>query len=342
MAGPARTAARPPVVPLPEEPKDGLQYAWLIRPDAPPEPLELAGVDAALEQARGIVWVHLNATALPAKEWLTRCRQVPAPIREDLLEADNRTRLEPLGGGILGVIGDVGAWADPDPWHVYALRFYLTRHLLLTTRRQPVNCATRLSRAVRAGLRARSTAELLVTLLTHTNDAVTARARELARETDETEDTVLEGDIGRARRRLGQARRRAAVLRRQVTIRPRALERLRGRLPAWLSDNDRYELLEALDRMETTVEELSAIEQREAQLEAEVASRLAEETNRNLYVLSIVTVLFAPMTLITGIFGMNVDGLPGVHDPTGFLWVMVSMILASVVVLVAMHWRRFF
>ena len=342
MGGRPSAVPRPVLTVPPQEPKDGLQYAWLIRPDRPPEPLELAEIDAALDEDRGVVWVHLNATALPAKEWLGRCRQIPEPIREDLLEPDDRTRLEPLSGAILGVIGDVGAWADPDPWHVYAVRFYLTRRFLLTTRRQPVNCATKLGRAMRAGLQVASSAELLIALLTYTTDAVASRARELARETDHTEDEVLEGDIGRARRRLGQARRRAAVLRRKVAIRPRALERLRARLPVWLSENDRYELLDALDRMETTVEELSAIEQREAALEAEVASRLAEETNRNLYVLSIVTVLFAPMTLITGIFGMNVEGLPGVHDPGGFLWVMLSMVVVSGVVLVAMHWRRLF
>ena len=85
---------------------------------------------------------------------------------------------------------------------------------------------------------------------------------------------------------------------------------------------------------------LQAIEQREAGLEAEVAARLGEETNRNLYILSVVTVIFLPMTLITGIFGMNVDGLPGLQDPSAFWWVMLSMVGVPALFLLAIRWRR--
>jgi zinc transporter len=216
------------------------------------------------------------------------------------------------------VIGDTVAGADPDPWRLAALRFYLDRRCLISTRRRPVNCASKLGRSVRDGLRVRSTAELAVWLMTFAADAVQARARELARNTDRTEDQVLSGHIAPARQRLGVTRRRAARLRRQVALRPRTIDRLRSRLPAWLGEDDRYELLDVLDRMETLVDKLAAIEQREASLDAEIAARLAEETNRNLYILSIVTVLFAPMTFISGVFGMNVAGLPGLHEPAAF------------------------
>jgi zinc transporter len=84
--------------------------------------------------------------------------------------------------------------------------------------------------------------------------------------------------------RLGKARRRAAQLWRQFALRPRVIDRLRARLPSWIDEHDRFDLLNALDRMETLVDELQAIEQREAGLEAEVAARLSEETNRNLYI----------------------------------------------------------
>ena len=45
------------------------------------------------------------------------------------------------------------------------------------------------------------------------------------------------------------------------------------------------------------------------------------------------------MTLITGIFGMNVAGLPGLESPTSFWWVMLSMVLVPAILLVVMRWR---
>ena len=61
--------------------------------------------------------------------------------------------------------------------------------------------------------------------------------------------------------------------------------------------------------------------------------KTAEQTNRNLHVLAIVTTVFMPASLIAGIFGMNVGGLPLVQDASGFLWSMAIIAGASVVVL---------
>lgn len=318
---------------------DGLMFAWLFPPDGEPVPLRLEELGAALARPEGVVWAHLNASASRAKQWLTACELLPDPIRQDLLEIDERTRLEPIGDSILGVIGDVAAGADPDPWRLATLRFFAGRRFLISTRRRPVNCASKLARLVRDGMRVKSAAALVVGLLQHAADAVAARARELARDTDRTEDEVLAGRVAPARQRLGKARRRAARLRRQVALRPRAIDRLRARLPTWLDDDERYELLDMLDLMETLVDELNAIEQREAALEAEVAAQLGEETNRNLYILSVVTVIFLPMTLITGVFGMNVGGLPGLESPSSFWWVMLSMVAVPALLVLAMRWR---
>jgi zinc transporter len=49
-----------------------------------------------------------------------------------------------------------------------------------------------------------------------------------------------------------------------------------------------------------------------------------------------------PITLITGVFGMNVAGLPGLQDPHGFAWVMLLMALTAVGTMVLLHWRKLF
>lgn len=67
-------------------------------------------------------------------------------------------------------------------------------------------------------------------------------------------------------------------------------------------------------------------------LQEVVAIKTAEQTNRNLHVLAVVTTILLPATLITGIFGMNVGGLPLAQDTSGFLWTMVILALMSVIV----------
>lgn len=49
--------------------------------------------------------------------------------------------------------------------------------------------------------------------------------------------------------------------------------------------------------------------------------------------LAVVTTLFMPASLIAGIFGMNVGGLPLVQNANGFLWSMALLAGSSVIVL---------
>jgi zinc transporter len=310
--------------------------------EGPAVSLRAGDLDAAMARADGLVWIHLSALVPRAKQWLAGCQHLPEPVREDLVESDERTRLDPLRDSVLAVIGDAAAGADPGPWEFGTLRLHFGRRCLVSTRRHPVQCASKLARAIQGGLEVRSTAELVVWLLNYAADALAARTRELVRETDRTEDEVLNGHVTLAREHLAGTRRRAALLRRHVAFRPRAIDRLRARLPAWVGEDDRYELLDVLDRMEALVEELAAIERREGALDAEVAARLAEDTNRNLYLLAIITALFAPMTLITSVFGMNLAGMPGLQDPAAFWWVMLSMVVTAALFVLILYRRRLF
>ena len=268
------------------------------------------------------------------------CRHLPEPVREDLLETDPARAWSRWATPIVGVIGDTVAGADPDPWRLSTLHFYLDRHCLVSTRRAPDQLrlqarprGPRRPRGAQLG-RARGLAAL------HAAESLNERAVELA-----SRDRPDRGrGAGRAhrrspRQRLGKARRRAAKLRRQVALRPRAHRPAARRLPTWIDENDRFELLDALDRMETLVDELQAIEQREAGLEAEVAARLSEETNRNLLHPVVVTVIFLPMTLITGIFGMNVAGLPGLDGPERVLVGDAGDGVVPAAFLLAIRWR---
>jgi zinc transporter len=71
----------------------------------------------------------------------------------------------------------------------------------------------------------------------------------------------------------------------------------------------------------------------------ELRAQVEEETNRNLYILTMFSVIFLPATLIASIWGMNVGGIPFSGSPNGF-WVVAGLI-AAVFTLVALVLFRF-
>jgi zinc transporter len=92
-----------------------------------------------------------------------------------------------------------------------------------------------------------------------------------------------------------------------------------------------------------TVDEATNVYERAMLLQEELASRLAEATSRNLFILTVTTIVFLPMTLLSGIFGMNVQGVPGVGElapASAFWWVMLLIALAGAVTFLLIRLRR--
>jgi Mg2+ and Co2+ transporter CorA len=70
-------------------------------------------------------------------------------------------------------------------------------------------------------------------------------------------------------------------------------------------------------------------------------SATAHRTNEIMRTLTVVTVIFMPLTLITGIFGMNFDNIPLLHDREAFWWIMVSMVGLALALWLWFSARRF-
>ena len=56
-------------------------------------------------------------------------------------------------------------------------------------------------------------------------------------------------------------------------------------------------------------------------------SAMANQTNENMRILAIITAVFSPLTLLTGIYGMNFEWMPGLKNHNGF-WIMVVMMMS--------------
>lgn len=68
-------------------------------------------------------------------------------------------------------------------------------------------------------------------------------------------------------------------------------------------------------------------------------SASSNQTNETMRFLAIVTAVFAPLTLLAGIYGMNFDIMPGLHNKNGF-WLMLGVMVLTTVGLLYYFRRR--
>jgi zinc transporter len=128
-------------------------------------------------------------------------------------------------------------------------------------------------------------------------------------------------------------------LQRLLAPEPAALFRLLQKPPGWIGQEDLQELRQSTEEFNMVLTDIAALQERIKLLQEEVAGRVAEENNRSLFVLTMVTVLALPINMIAGLLGMNVGGIPLAEHPLGF-WIVVAVIATFTVGAAVLALRR--
>ena len=292
-----------------------------------------AGMDAALAREDLLVWLHFDQGDKAAQEWISACGHMPPPAKAVLLGSDSHMRIETAGTGLAGVVGDLHHEFSQKSDHLDVLRLYLDNRCLISTRREPLTAIEKLRQSIGEGLKLERPIALVTQFLHHVTDTLGDLILELADDVEQLEEALLAADA-QPGEELVRVRRVAARLRRHMVPQQHALIGLASRLPSWIDDADGTKLRNAIERMGALGHDLDLVQERARLLQEQASGRLAEATNRNLYILSIVTTIFLPITLITGIFGMNLGGMPGQQAPFGF-WAGMGVMAVVVVVTLA-------
>jgi zinc transporter len=175
--------------------------------------------------------------------------------------------------------------------------------------------------------------------ITHQLDPVVA---ELGDKVDDCEVTLAEEGGFVMRREIAQARSKAISYRRFIVPQRQALEDMSALQTAWIEDDDRIHLREAADRFARMGEELEAIRERSALLHEQISDMRSEKIDQRSLVIAIVALVFLPLTFLTGLLGMNVDGIPYAHQPWAFGAVTAICLVIAVVITLYFALARWF
>jgi zinc transporter len=132
---------------------------------------------------------------------------------------------------------------------------------------------------------------------------------------------------------LAEERRMAIRLRRYLGPQRDALVALVGTNSPLMTQPLRDRLREQANLAKLTVEELDGLNSRMMTVQDHYSARTAQLQAHNGYLLSIVAAVFLPLGFITGLFGVNVGGMPGVESKWAFALLCLGMIALMVCVI---------
>lgn len=287
------------------------------------------------------VWLHLDYSESDCAATL-KAIGVPDGVVESLVRASTRPRTLVEKGGTLIFLRAVNLNPGDDPDDMVSLRAWLEPNRLITIRQRRVFSIQDIRRELEAGNGPKSIPELFLTIVERLADRISEYVDAIEDKVGVFEESVETSNSNQVRVAVSSLRRQSAMVRRYLAPQRDALDAFYRQSRDALSEKLVFALHEQTDRIVRYVEDLDLVRERCLVLQEELMNRIAQEQNARMYVLSIVAAVFLPISFVTGMFGMNVAGLPGLEAPVAFALVAGTMTAIVAGILLYLKLKKWF
>jgi zinc transporter len=274
------------------------------------------------------LWLHFSLSNVASEPWLRRYLTLPDTFYESLQSDVDATHLEQDADSLVARIHDVLFDFTFDV-PVATTTLCVKPRVLVSAHARPWRSIDQLRAAVQAGQVFRSPIEILARLLRDQASVLVDIVRKAKKRVGPMEEQLLARRISVSRSELASLRRMLVRLQRLLAPEPAAFFRLLNQPPGWISQDELQNLQQAAEKFSTAISDTAALVERVKQLQEELAALVSEQTNRTLFLLTMVTVLALPINLVAGLFGMNVGGIPLNQHPYGFFLVLSPLLLLT-------------
>lgn len=318
---------------------EGLIHALLLDGRGGAEKLDWTEV-ANWSPEQGCLWLHLNFEQPNVAQWLRGNSNLTELAAEALLSQETRPRAQGLGNELLLALRGVNLNPGSDPEDMVSIRLWTDGQRIITTCRRHLLSTSDVLERIETGNGPVDVADLIVDLIDRIVRRMCDTVDSLEDEVMALEEQVLSDAPNTLRYDLAQLRKQTIALRRYLAPQREALNRLVMEKLSWISDVHRMQLREISDRLIRHIEDIDAVRERASLAQEELLSRISEQMNKRMYVLSIVAAIFLPLGFFTGLMGINVGGMPGVEDADAF-WVVVAMCVGVMLALgIVFRWKK--
>ena len=296
-------------------------------------------------KARGLVWVDvrsLTETALIAR--IGDDFRMHPLAQEDVLDTQQRAKLEEYDDGLFIILPNLNF--NPHTREIYSeqISVFFGKDFVLSFQEDPDDdfAPVRLRAIEGIGrLRKKGADYLAYALLDNIVDGYYEVMDAIQEQLFELEETLhrngaepeVKAGIFSLKRTVNDFRFRVLPLRDAAT----RLYRTESDL---VDEANRLYLRDVVDHVAQILDsidnQLNMLASLESLYHAEAANRL----NNVMRLLTVISTIFIPLSFVAGVYGMNFDNMPELHNPFGYYYVLAAMFVAMVGMLVYFRKKR--
>lgn len=285
--------------------------------------LEEAEEASFVTPAKGFALISGNSRAPEFKVWLKR---ELGDFNADLITVPStRSRCTVLDDRALVVLRVARPGADPEDVGRQLLTLWIEKGRVIIASELNIVEFLGITQWQQTHHAPVSPADLVARLALRAADRIEPLIERMGDNLDTIEETLMLNRSGDSRSRLAHLRRTLINMRRLIWPQRDVLTTLEIEDLSFFTARDRVRLREAAARTARLGDEMQTLSERAVLVHEQLLDTRAEQMNQTMLLLAAATVVLMPLTVISGILGMNVDGIP-FHDSPYAFWIVTGFL----------------
>ncbi|MCX7566618.1 zinc transporter ZntB [Sulfitobacter sp. F26169L] len=280
-------------------------------------------------------WWHFDLSDPQLAPWCAT--HLPAVPAGALMQPETRPRCDTYENGLILNLRGMNLNAGQPAEEMVSVRMWVTDAAVVTVRMRRVFAIDEIRQSAVAQMAPPTPAAFVTTLVTHLTTRIQTEVASISALTEffeadlEDETTAIPSELPRTRRRVIR-------LRRYLDPQRAALNSLAK--AALIPEDDHPALRELANRTTMSVEELDAQRDRLIAVQDDHDLDVARKQARHSYLISVGAGIFLPISFLTGLFGVNIGGMPGIQSPWAFTVLCLAMVALAAALIVIIRRRN--
>jgi magnesium transporter len=302
---------------------------------------------ALRQSAEGLIWVDIRSlTDTQLIEQVGNGFQMHPLALEDVLNTHQRAKLEEYDNGLFFVLHNLRLEAETLEMVSEQISLFIGSNFLVSFQEDPDDTFATIRKRAQEGLgriRKKGSDYLAYALVDNIVDGYYIFMDEIESQVLDLEEAMYNnGADPSCKARIFDLKRVVNQFRHRVLPLRDAVARFYRSESEIVDDANRLYLRDVVDHVAQILDSIDnqrdILDSMEALYHAESANRL----NEVMRILTVISVIFMPLTFIVGIYGMNFDNMPELHWHYGYFITLGAMFLLSVAMLIYFRRKKWF
>ncbi len=163
---------------------------------------------------------------------------------------------------------------------------------------------------------------------------------ELRSQIESLEQSVLSNPNKNISKEIIKLKKDLIILRRFMSPLKEAIAELKKEKSELLTENLTIYIQDAYDHILDVVTNVTHFQDKIKDVMDLQANLISQQMNAIMKTLTVISVIFMPLTFIAGVYGMNFEYMPELHSKMGYPVALCSMLLIAVIMVAFMKWKK--